>query len=191
MDEFETPPSYERVEPRYFGLTPHLFVAAIGGMALLAGVLLVVSGSTALGALLIVLALLLIALFVEQARHRRASPTDRIAAAAVDTSLAFAGFTGVTVGAWVDAGRDAARLRIEARRLARRRSKLQYELGGAVHADDEARVQELRAELSAVDEEVHRCEQGVGAAIENARRRIREERGAFARTQVRSSARGQ
>lgn len=185
MDEFETPPSYERAEPHYFGLTPHLLVAALGGMSLLAGVLLLVSGSTALGALLTVLGLLLLTLFVEQARHRRSSPADRIAAAAVDTSLAFAGFTGVTVGLWADAGRDAARLRIEARRLARRRSKLQYELGGAVHADDSERVQELRAELSTVDEELHRCEDGARAALENARRRTREERGAFASTQIR------
>ncbi|HEY3962819.1 MAG TPA: hypothetical protein VGL84_09855 [Gaiellaceae bacterium] len=191
MDEFETPPSYERVEPHYFGLTPHLFVAALGGMALLAGVLLVVSGSVPVGVLLIALAALLLALFVEQARHRRASTADRIAAAAVDSSLAFAGFTGATVGAWADAGRGAARFRIEARRLARRRSKLQYELGGAVHADDDERVRDLRAELSFVDEELRRCQDGARAAVENARRRTRDERGAFASTQVSKSSRGQ
>lgn len=190
MDEFETPPSYERVEPHYFGLTPHLLAAAVGGMALLAGVLLLVSGSLALGALLAVLGVLLLALFVEQARHRRTSPADRIAAAAVDNSLALAGFTGVTARAWAGAGRDAARFRLEVRRLARRRSRLQYELGGAVHADDEARVGELRAELSSVDEELHRCEDGAHAAFEAARRRTREERGAFASTKISGPSRG-
>ena len=191
MDEFETPPSYERVEPRYFGLTPHLLVAALGGMALLAGVLLVASGSVAVGVLLIVLALLLLALFVEQARHRRTSPADRVAASAVDALLALVGFTGVTAGVWAGAGRDAARFRIAARRLARRRAKLQFELGGAVHADDEERVQELRAELSSVDADLRRCQDGARAAIEHALRRTRDERGAFASTHVRTSSRGQ
>jgi hypothetical protein len=148
-------------------------------------VLLLVSGSTTLGALLTVLGALLLALFVEQARRRRASPADRVAAAVVDTSLAFAGFTGVAVGAWADAARDAARLRIEARRLARRRSRLLYELGTAVHGDDDERVQQLRAELASVDAELQRCEEGARAAVETARRRTREERGAFASTQIR------
>lgn len=188
MDEFETPPSYERSEPHYFGLTPHLLLAAVGGIALLAGVLLLATGAVAVGVLLVVLGLLLVSLFVEQARHRRATPVDRVAASAIDNSLAFAGFTGATVGVWADAGRDATRFRLEARRLARRRSKLQFELGGAVHADDEGRVNELRAELTSVDSELRRCADGARSAIERARQRTKEERQAVSSTQVRRPA---
>lgn len=71
-DEFEvpalppSPPVYERVEPRYFGVTPHALVSAAPA-----------------------------ALFGEQTRRRK---------------------------------------------LALERSHAQYELGGAVHADDEART---------------------------------------------------
>lgn len=187
MDDFETPPSYERSEPHYFGLTPHLLAATVGGMALLAGVLLLASGAVAVGVLLVVLGVLLVTLFVEQARHRRATSVDRVAAAAIDNSLAFAGFTGATVGAWAAAGRDAARFRLEARRLARRRSKLQFALGGAVHADDEERANELRTELTSVDAELRRCQGGARAAFERARSRTNEERQAVASTRVRRS----
>jgi hypothetical protein len=182
------PPSYERVEPHYFGLTPHLLAATLGGMALLAGVLLLADGSVAVGTLLVVLGLLLVALFVEQARHRRSSSVDRVAASAIDNSLAIAGLTGATVGLWADAGRDAARLRMEARRLARRRSQLQTELGGAAYAEDAGRVRELRAALAGVDEELRRCTDGAKAAIDRARRRTREERQAVASTQVHKPA---
>lgn len=182
------PPTYERMEPRYFGVAPHLLAGAVGGMALLAGVLLLVSGSVAVGVLSVVLGLLLAALYVEQARHRRASAVDRAAVAAIHGSLAFAGFTGATAGVWAGAGRDATRLRIEARRLARRRAKLQFQLGGAVYADDEQRVSELRAELSAVDIELQRCADGARAAIERARRRTQEERRAVASTQIQEPA---
>jgi hypothetical protein len=183
------PPTYERVEPRYFGLAPHLLAATLGGIALLAGVLLLASGSVAVGTLLVVLGLLLAALFAEQARHRRASPVDRVAAGAVDSSLALAGFTRATAGVWAGAGRDAARLRIEARRLARRRAGLQAALGAAAYAEDEDRVRDLRAGMAALDDELHRCEDGARAAFERARQRTKHERQAVASTQIRRPTR--
>lgn len=190
-DEFEvpkippSPPNYERVEPRYFGLTPHLLVGALGAAALLAGVALLAGGSVAIGVLLIVAGVFMAMLFTEQARRRRSSSLDRAAAAAVDHSLALAGFTRVTVVSWTSASRRAAKLRLEAMRLARERSHVQYDLGGAVHAGDEPRMQELRDRMRELDAEIDRRGREAAAAIAHAQRRTRDERRAVAATQIR------
>jgi hypothetical protein len=181
----ETPPVYERVEPRYFGVTPHLLAGGLAALSLLAGVALLASGSLAIGLLLIAAGLLLGALFAEQARRRRASSLDKAAAAAVDRSLALAGFTRATVGAWTSASRRAAKLRLEAHKLARERSHVQYELGGAVHADDESRASELRARMAQLDREIERKGREARAAIEAAQQRMRDEQQAVSATQVR------
>jgi hypothetical protein len=180
----QEPPNYERVEPRYFGLTPHVLAASLGVVAALAGILLIASGSAAVGVLLLVAGVLLAFVFVEQARHRRATSLDRAAAAAVDNSLAVAGFTGATVGSWTAAGREAAKLRLEAKLLARRRARVQYELGGAVHGGEDDRAETLREEMAALDADIETCTRGARAAIARAQSKMRQERKAMASTQV-------
>ncbi|HEV2590419.1 MAG TPA: hypothetical protein VGU02_00875 [Gaiellaceae bacterium] len=190
-DEFEvpvmpaTPPAYERVQPKYFGVTPHVLVGVLAAVSLLAGVALLAADAVAVGLLLIVAGLFLAALFVEQARRRRSSSLDRAAAAAIDRSLAVAGFTRTTVVSWTSAGRRAAKLRLEAMRLARERSHVQYELGGAVHADAEQKTTELRERMRELDGEIDRRGREAAAAIAVAQRRTRDERRAVAQTQVR------
>jgi hypothetical protein len=160
-------------------------VAVIGAVSLLAGVALLASGGLVVGLLLLVAGVLLTALFVEQARRRRASSLDRAAAAAIDRSLALAGFTRATVGAWTSAGRRAARLRLEAWKLARGRSRLLYDLGGAVLANDSERVEQLRARVRDLDRDLERKGREARAAIAAAQRRTRIEHQAVASTQVR------
>lgn len=190
-DEFEvpemppSPPNYERVQPHYFGVTPHLLVGALGAAGILAGVAMLASGSVAVGVLLLLAGLLLAALFAEQARRRRSSSLDRAAAGAIDRSLALAGFTRATVASWTTASRRVAKLRLEASRLARERSHVQYDLGGAVHADDEARTRELRDRMRELDAEIDRRGRAATAAIQAAQRRTRDERRAVASTEVR------
>jgi hypothetical protein len=154
-------------------------------VSLLAGAAVLASGGLIVGLLLLVAGVLLTALFVEQARRRRASSLDRAAAAAIDHSLAFAGFTRATVGAWTSAGRRAAQLRLEARKLARDRSHVQYELGGAVHADDAEQVEQLRSRMLELDRELERKGREARAAIAAAQHRTRLEQQAVASTQVR------
>lgn len=182
----ESPPAYERVEPRYFGLTPHVLVAVLAAVSLLASVVLLATGNVAVGLLLFVTAVLLGALYAEQARRRRASSLDRAAAGAVDRSLALMGFTRATLGAWTGAGRRAAKLRIEAVKLARERTHVQYELGGAVHEEDEARVARLRERMRDLDAELERRAREARAAIRGAREATRQEQRAVSATQVRS-----
>ncbi len=181
----ESPPVYRRAEPRYFGLTPHLLAGALAAVSLAAGLMVLATGSVAVGILLLVAGIFLGALFVEQARRRRESSLDRVAALTIDRSLALAGFAGVSVRTWTRASRSAAGHRLEARKLARSRSHLQYELGGAVLAEDEGRVEELRERMREIDLRIAECARQALAEIEQARRRTSRERRAVASTQVR------
>jgi hypothetical protein len=179
-----TPPAHERVQRRVFGLAPSGLVAAATLLTFAAAVVGLATGDVVVGALLLAASFLLGIVYVEQARRHGEASLERFAAAA-DHTRALAGLTGSTAGAWTRAGRDVARLRFEARRLGRERSRLQYALGGAAYAEDAARVQELRAELRRCMERIDGCAAAARAAVEGARRRTADERLAVAPTQIR------
>jgi hypothetical protein len=190
---FEVPPaepepgpaSYVRVTPRYFGLSPRWLVAGLAAVCLGAALVLLVTGTLAVGLLLLVAALLLAALFAEQARRTRASRFDRIAAAAVDNSRALAGFAGASMRAWTSAGRRVASLRLEATRLTRGRAQLVYALGAAAYAGSDAEVGRLRKELYELDERIAACARAAHALVEGARKQTSQERLAVGATEVR------
>jgi hypothetical protein len=181
----ESPATWETAKPRYFGVTPRGIAAVLAAFAFGAGVVLVVAGELVVGILLLAAALLLAALWLEQARRQRESSAfDRVAAAAVDHTRAVAGLTGASVRAWTTAGREITRLRLEATRLARQRAQLQYALGGAAYANDEAAVARLRGELEAVDARLQACVAKANDAVEQMRATRARERLAVAPTEV-------
>ena len=188
---FERPPSTETpatsvgTKPRYFGVMPHGVAAVLAAFAFGAGIVLLVSGDVLAGVLLLVGAVLLAAVYAERARHRRDTAFDRIAAATADRTRALAGFTGSSVRAWTRAGRALARLRLEANRRARERTQLQYALGGAVYAGDDAETERLRAELQAADERIAACVAEANEVVERMRATRARERLAVAATEVR------
>jgi hypothetical protein len=181
----ESPAAWDDTRPRYFGVTPHGLAAVVGAFAFGAGVVLLVSGTVLAGVLLLVAAVLLAGIFAEQARRRRDSALDRVAAAAVDHTRALAGFTGSTVRAWTSARRELARLRLEANRCARERTQLQYALGGAVYAGDEAEAERLRGEMRAADDRIAACAAEAHEVVERMQAARAQERLAVGATEVR------
>jgi hypothetical protein len=181
----ETPATWDETTPRYFGVTPHGLAAVLGAFAFGAGIVLLASGYVLAGVLLLVAAALLAALFAEQARRRRDTAFDRITAAAVDHTRALAGFTGSSVRAWTGAGRELARLRLEANRCAKERTQLQYALGGAVHAGDDAEVERLKAELQAASDRIAACIAEANDVVERMRATRAQERLAVDATVIR------
>jgi hypothetical protein len=181
----ETPATWDETTPRYFGVTPHGLAAVLGAFAFGAGIVLLASGFVLAGVLLLVAAALLAALFAEQARRRRDTAFDRITAAAVDHTRALAGFTGSSVRAWTGAGRELARLRLEANRCAKERTQLQYALGGAVHAGDDAEVERLKAELQAASDRIAACIAEANDVVERMRATRAQERLAVDATLIR------
>jgi hypothetical protein len=182
----ETPATWDDTRPRYFGVTPHGLAAVIAAFAFGAGIVLLVSGAILVGVLLLVAAALLGAIYAEQARRRRDSAFDRVAAATVDRTRALAGFTGSSVRAWTGAGREIARLRLEANRRAKERAQIQYALGGAVYADDESEAARLRADMQAVDERIAACLAEATGVLERMRATRAKERLVVVATEIRT-----
>jgi hypothetical protein len=181
----ETPATWAEAKPRYFGATPHGLAAVLAAFAFGAGIVLLVSGDVLAGVLLVVGAVLLAAFYAERARHRRDTAFDRIAAATADRTRALAGFTGSSVRAWTRAGRELTRLRLEANRRAKERTQLQYALGGAVHAGDDAETERLRAELQSADERIAACVAEANEVVERMRATRAQDRLAVVATEVR------
>src|SRR5438270_806772 len=107
---------------------------------------------------------------LDRDRDLDAETKASLAELASDTGFlhAVGGFAKATVGAWTHAGRRAAKLRLEAARLARRRSHVQYDLGGAVHAGDAPRVERLRDEMRELDFAIEERARTAKAALERA-----------------------
>jgi hypothetical protein len=181
----ETPATWDEAKPRYFGVTPHGLAAVVAAFALGAGIVLLAAGFVLAAVLLLAAAVLLAAIYAEQARRRRDTAFDRIAGAAVDHTRALAGFTGSSVRAWTGAGRELARLRLEANRRAKERTQLQYALGGAVYADDHAEAERLRGELKAADDRIAACIAEANEVVERMRATRAEEKLAVVSTEVR------
>jgi hypothetical protein len=97
----------------------------------------------------------------------------------------FAGFAVRTASAWARAAGQLVALRRERRRVERSRAKLQYELGGAVLAEDGQLVEDLRTRLRACVEERERIDRDAGTVLARAQSRTSEERSAVARTEIR------
>jgi hypothetical protein len=181
----ESPATYRVAERTLFGVTPTTAVAVLALVALAGGVAFLLSGGLIAGVLLLLGALFLAALFLEQALHRRESAVDRAAAGAVDRSRALAGYAGAATRAWSGAGREVTRLRLERRRLGSERSRSLAQLGAAAYAEDDAELAALRTRMRELDRRIEQCETDRRSAVDRARRRTSKERLAVASTQIR------
>src|SRR5262249_50012038 len=181
----ESPTTWETTKPRSF-IAPHGVAGVLAAFARGAGIVRLVAGEVAAGIVLLVAALLLAALWLEQARRQRESSAfDRVTAAAVDHTRAVAGLTGASVRAWTTAGREITRLRLEASRLARQRAQRQYALGRAADANAALAIARLRGEIERIDARIQACVAEANAAVERMHATRAREKLAVAPTEVR------
>ena len=117
---------------------------------------------------------------VEPRRFRSVAPLTTLAVRLRDWS----GFAAGSAGAWSRAGRElfAARRELAALRAARERTE--FELGAAAYRQDEAEVERLRARMHELDERARERAALTHEAVEEARRRIGDERLAIQPTEV-------
>ena len=97
----------------------------------------------------------------------------------------FGGFALRLVRSWLRMCRELVALSIERYRLERSRRTLQYELGGAVLAEDEPLVADLRRRLHVCIDEQARLARVARATVARTRRERIEERSAIAPTEIR------
>jgi hypothetical protein len=176
------PVSFQRVEPHWFGIAPAPLLLGAGAGALLIAIVLFATGHWPFGLILLGVAALLAAAYVEAARRRPRRDQEPVRGAA---ALERAGAMWETLRTHAAASAEAKRLQSGIFVVESERRAALLELGEAVYAADAAKVAIARttlAELDARDAELHRqMEDGLADAGE----RIRRARLAVQRTELR------
>jgi hypothetical protein len=168
--------SYSEPSQRLFGVlapTPTFVLATV----FLAGALVaLLAESWVLAVLLCAFAAALYLLFYGAAER---DPTSRVSRAVLGNVTRVRGWTRYasgSAGAWSGAGRRLYDIRREIGPLRKERRGVQYALGEAAYRRDEATVASLRARMAEIDDELVERERERERTLENARRRIEEER---------------
>jgi chorismate mutase len=159
-----------RATPRWFGVTPPTGVVGLAAAALVLAIVLLAGGRWIAGLLVLGLALLLFAAFLEVARRKPDSPVVERAADAADSLLARAGFAASALRTQSSARREIVRRRGELVRLMAEREALLRELGAAAYAGDEGTS--VRERIAAVDERAAALAAEANEIAEQARARV-------------------
>lgn len=166
------PVSIAYVEPHWFGVPPPVLLLGVAGVVLVVAVVLLASGSWPFGLILLGLAALLLACFLELARRRPHSPVTRASVEARER-----------VGSIWETWRARAAVTAEVRRLhsglavleAERRAAL-LELGAAAHRGDGLAEAGKRAHLTELDEREGELRAELDRRLAHAGERIRRAR---------------
>ena len=167
------PATVARTTPRWFGVTPPTVVFGLAAAALVVAIVLLVVERWIAGLLVLGLALLLFAAFLEVARRKPDGPVVERAAVAADSVLARAGFAAHALRTRSSARREIVRRRGEIVRLMGERERLLRELGAAVYAGDEGtpvreRIAQLDARAGELAEEARRIAEDATESVQSA-----------------------
>jgi hypothetical protein len=171
----------EHVEPRLFGVVPPHTTLGLGLAALVVGAVALATAHWVLGVIVTAVGLVLLALFVEAARRFR---TSDAASRLVARLRGWSGFAAGSAGAWSRAGRELLAARSELAALHAERERTQLELGAAAYRHDDAEVERLRARIQELDERARERAALTHEAVEEARRRVSDERLAIQPTEI-------
>jgi hypothetical protein len=177
--------SFERVEPRLFGVVPTLGALVLGLATLVVALIAFALGHPILGLALLVPTVGLLALFVETAR--RFGPSDAVSRAALGLGehvRDWSRFALASTAARSRASRELLAARSELARLRAELRQTQLELGGAAYREDAAETERLRERMRELEKRADGVERGTHRAVGEAERRIGEERLAIQPTEV-------
>jgi zinc-ribbon domain len=165
--------------PRFFGVTPPAAVLVLAAASLALGIALLVTGHAIVGGVLLGVAMVLAAFFVELARRLPDAQVSRLSSGAVGTFRAHAGLAVETLSAHSSARVELFRMRRELADLRAERGESVRALGEAVYAGDEegiesarSRLEELDGLVSAKEEEMEQTAAGAMERIQRAQLRV-------------------
>ena len=162
-----------RVSPRWFGLTPPTLLFGISCAVLVLAIVLLVTGHWVVGLLVLGLALLLAAAFLEVGRRKPDAAVVKASVDAVDSIRARAGYAAQAMLTNSAARREIGRRRAELARLQGERDALLRALGEAVYAGEDgaeqrARIEELDARGAALEAEAAEIAEQATASVRRA-----------------------
>jgi hypothetical protein len=176
------PVQLERAAPRWFGLAPPTLLLVLSVVAVVVAVVLLVGGNLIAGLLVLGLALLLAAAFLEAGRRKPDAQTVKSSVDALDSVRARAGSAAHAWRTRSTARRDVLRRRAELLRLSEERERLLRDLGGATYRGEDASG--LESAISALDERTRQVDAEVAAIVASAHRDLSERRLQVQRTEV-------
>jgi hypothetical protein len=161
----QVPVTYDRAEPRYYGVTPATLALVLAVIALAAAVVLFATGHWPFGLILIGLAVLLGLVYLEAVRRKPSGALRARAGAAAD-ALATRG----------RATRRVMALRRELQRLTLIRTRLLVELGDAVYRGDEQATETVREQVKELDRAAAEREAEMQTVLADAHERLQQRR---------------
>ena len=163
----QVPVTYERAEPRYYGVTPATLALVLALIALVVAVVLFATGHWPFGLILIGLALLLSLVYLEGMRRKpKTGGALRARAGAAADALATRGRTT----------RRVLALRRELQRLTLIRTRLLVELGDAVYRGDEQATETAREQVKELDRAAAEREAEMQRVLAEGQGRIQQRR---------------
>jgi uncharacterized membrane protein len=163
---------YAWPEPRFFGVTPPALLLAVAAGALVIAIVLFVTGHWPFGLILLGLAALLFAAFLELARRRPHSPVTRVSLEARERA-----------GSALETWRARAAATAEVRRIHNglmivetERRTVVFQLGDAAHRGDGVAEAGARAHLAELDRREADLRQRLDSRLEQTGERIRKAR---------------
>jgi hypothetical protein len=160
---------------RVFGVLapgPTLVLACV---LLVTGIGVLLAGSPIAAIVLLVFAAASFVLFYGAIERDPADPVARRAVTSGQRARGWAAFVARSLKAWVEAGRQVARLTRRSRSLRKERKRVLYGLGDATYRDDERAVGLLRSRLHEIDSALRATKEAREASVAKARRHVHDE----------------
>jgi hypothetical protein len=176
------PVNVQQTSPRWFGLAPPTALFGLAIVLFVAAVVLLVLESWVAGLIVLGLALLFTAGFLEAGRRKPDTPVVRASVDAMDTVRARAGFRAQAWAARSSARKEIARRRTEAFRLASEREGLLRELGRSVYEGGDGAAE--REAIRALDERSAALEREAAEIAAQAQNRVEEARMSVQPTEI-------
>jgi zinc-ribbon domain len=160
--------------PRFFGVTPPAAVLALAAASLALAIVMLVTGHTIVGGVLLAVAGILFAVFAGLARRLPDATAVRVSRGALGAVRTRAGFALEALSVHSSARVELFRLRRELLALHTERAECARVFGEAVYADDTDASQSARARMEALDGLIaakeEAMEQTASGAVERLRR---------------------
>ena len=156
----------------------------LASILLVGALLALIAESWVLAVMLLAFSAALFLLFYGAAERDPSSPVARTALAAVGRARGWTRFARGSAGAWSGAGRRLYDIRREVGPLRKERREVQFALGEAAYRQDEGTVASLRARMAEIDDAIAESEKEREQTLENARRRVEDERLEVRETQL-------
>jgi len=180
----ELPPHVHRAERRPFGLPPVPLLGALAPVLLIAGVVLLALGDWAAGIVFLFLAAGVAALFASGLRQEPESDTARFVRRVTARGRASLGFVGAACLTWTSAVAQLIGLRLRRLRLRRELRSRLAPLGEAVHREEVAQAEALKAKAAGLQRALEAAQRRESDVLSAARAKIQRERAPVQPTEV-------